>query len=45
MCRETQAERSPRQTLEPTNRNRIRHSTADESAIQDEVQYCPEQEV
>ena len=36
--REAESEASPRQTVGPTNRNRIRHSRAGESAKQDEAQ-------
>ena len=36
--REAESERTPRQTVGPTNRNRIRHTRAGESAEQDEAQ-------
>ena len=43
--REAGSERSPRQTVDLTNRNRIRHSRADKSAKQDEVQQLHGPEV
>ena len=43
--REAGSERSPRQTVGPTNRNRIRHTRVGESAEQDEAQQLHGPEV
>ena len=43
--REAESERSRRQTVDLTNRNRIRHTRADKSATQDEVQQLHGPEV
>ena len=43
--REAESERSPRQTVGPTNRNRIRHTRVGESAEQDEAQQLHGPEV